>query len=169
MTRGLREGGINAFVGMNEDGADTSSNESFKLSPSPSRSCQSLSLSDGFSLSIGKLCTKLVREPGEVPPSDESESEWKEDMDEAGAWPPRLPTSSSERLEENAWSASGGFSICEPFDKAPNLIDGGPMLMGDDADRRDWREGFRGGSGGTFTRDLGGEDSKLINGVLSRS
>lgn len=75
MTRGLRDGGMNVLVGMNEDGADTSSNESFRLSPSPSRSCQSLSLSDIFSLSIGKLCMKFVREPGDVPPSDESESE----------------------------------------------------------------------------------------------
>lgn len=163
---------MNVFVGLKEDGADTSSNESFKLSPSPSRSCQSLSLSlsDAFSLSIGKCCMKFVREPGDVPPSDESEREWNEDIDEACAWLPRFPTSSSDRFGGYEWSASGGFSIWDPFEEAPNLGDElEPMTMGDDGGRRDWRDGFRGGSGGTLTRDLGGEDSKLIRGVLSRS
>ena len=76
LARGLREGGIKLLFGIKEDGAETSSNESFRLSPSPSRSCHSLSLSDTLlSLSTGKLCTKFVSEPESVPPSDESNNE----------------------------------------------------------------------------------------------
>ena len=102
--------------GRSEDGV-TFSNDSSRLSPSGQS--RSWSLSPSRSRSTGNVCTKCVSEPGvpappSVPPSDDSDTEWNELIDEAGACFLRAalsPMVSFERCGGYVCSASGGRSM----------------------------------------------------------
>ena len=72
------------------DDVETFSNDSSRLTLSGSR-LPSLSRP---SRSIGYVDTKLDREPGvvgSVPPSDDSDTDWNEEMEEAWVCPPPAP------------------------------------------------------------------------------
>ena len=180
--------------GRSEDGV-TFSNDSSRLSPSGQSRSWSLSpsrsRSRSRSRSTGNICTKCVSEPGvpappSVPPSDDSDTEWNELIDEAGAcflcaaW---SPMASFERCGGYVCSASGGRSMLgedgasvKPalYDEKedPKLEEAEEALvtmgMGEEAERRFWYEALRGGKGGALDGAGRGGDSRLMSGVPSK-
>lgn len=138
--------------GRNEEGAETFSKDSSRLSPS------SVPV-PVHSRSMGNAC----RAPGvvaESSPSEESETEWNDETEEACMWPwaRRMP-SEGERSLSARGSVEGGMSM---------LLDGDVvgLAAGAETERGEFNDSFRGGKGGAL-KNFGGDPSKLMRGALS--
>jgi len=138
-------------VGLIADVTDTFSNESAMLTTSPSTLPSLPPIVPGDdrvdSLGLGGFNSF---------PSEESDTEWNDEMEEPGAW--RM------RTAPKAWVRAGGY-VCST--ESESGCPGGRRvaLLSEieqmEIESVDEYEGLRGGSGG---RDLGG-DSKLMSGV----
>jgi hypothetical protein len=139
--------------GRNDEGAETFSKDSSRLSPS------SVPV-PVHSRSIGNACSA----PGVVaessPPSEESETEWNDETEEAWMWPwVRRTPSEGETSLSTRGSVEGGISM---------LFDGDVvgLAAGAETERGEFNDSFRGGKGGAVT-NFGGDPSKLMRGALS--
>jgi hypothetical protein len=97
--------------------------------------------------------------------SEESETEWKEDMDDAGACPFPSVTFIFDRggYVCSIMSEPDGFGSCRDEVLAALRAD---TEFPEEADLREEYDGFRGGRGGAASCFGLGGDSRLINGVL---
>lgn len=111
---------------------------------------------------MGNACSA----PGVVakssPPSEESETEWNDETEEACMWPwARRMLSERERSLSARASVEGGISIL--FDVDVDVVG---LAAGAETERGEFDDSFRGGNGGAFM-NFGGEPSKLMRGALS--
>jgi hypothetical protein len=138
--------------GRNEEGAETFSKDSSRLSPS------SVPV---HSRSMGNAC----KAPGvaESSPSEESETEWSDETEEACMWPwaRRIP-SEDERSLSVRGSVAGGISMLLDWD----VVVAVGLAAGAETERGELNDNFRGGKGGAPT-NFGGDPSKLMRGALS--
>jgi hypothetical protein len=138
-----------------EEGAEMFSKDSSRLSlssvPVPVHS-----------RSMGNAC----KAPGVVKssPSEESETEWNDETEEACMWPwiRRMP-SEGERSVSVRGSVAGGMSMLL-LDWNVEVAVG--LAAGAETERGELNDNFRGGKGGTLT-SFGGDPSKLMSGALS--
>lgn len=163
-------------LGLTTEDVETLSKDSSKLPLSCSRE---LSVSRP-SRSTGYVATKSVSEPGvmrSVPPSEDSDTEWKEDIEDAGTCPEPLPLDGMliPSLDKGgyAWSTvnESDFLRCGRggTGRGADGVDGLRASeeveeLDKETDLRELYDAFRGGNGGADLRLLGGEDSKLIRG-----
>ena len=94
-------------------------------------------------------------------PSEESETEWNDETEEACMWRRRIPSEKERSLSVMA-SVAGGISM---------LLDGDVVVAvglaaGAETERGVVNDNFRGGKGGAPT-NFGGDPSKLMRGALS--
>ena len=139
--------------GRNDEGAETFSKDSSRLSPS------SVPV-PVHSRSMGNACSV----PGVVaessPPSEESETECNDETEEACMWPwARRVPSKGERSLGTRGSADGGISM---------LFDGDVvgLAAGAETERGELNVNFRGGKGGAVA-NFWGDPSKWMRGALS--
>ena len=140
--------------GRNDEGAETFSKDSSRLSPSSVPvPVQSRSMGNAW------------RVPGVAaessPPSEESETEWNDETEEACMCPwARRMLSVGERSLSARGSVEGGMSM---------LLDGDVvgLAAGAETERGEFNDSFRGGKGGALTNFFGGDPSKLMRGALS--
>lgn len=95
-----------------------------------------------------------------MPPSEDNDTEWKDDIDDAGACPGPL-------LEPSAVCDNGGYVWCSTESESERL--GGRsallLLFEDNPAFNELIEGFRGGSGGALVFFDWGGDSRLMSGA----
>ena len=108
---------------------------------------------------MGNACTV----PGVVaessPPSEESETEWSDETEEACMWPWARRMPSEERSLSARGSVEGGISMV--FD---GVVVG--LATGAETERGELNDNFHGGKGGAVM-NFGGDPSKLMRGALS--
>jgi hypothetical protein len=136
--------------GRKEEGAETFSKDSSRLSPS--------SVVPVHSRSMGNAC----KAPGvaKSSPSEESETEWNDETEEACMWPRRRP--SEGRSASVRPSVAGGISILLDGD----VVVAAGLAAGAETERGELNDNFRGGKGGA-PANFGGDPSKLMRGALS--